>query len=77
MQIRLQIGLEVPGRNKSKSPLLKWQYWPLAVTVLRTGCIFTTGHPLQVHAGVPGFFVGVYHFSCTAVHGSFRWVRGV
>jgi hypothetical protein len=77
MQIALQIGLEVPGRNKSKSTLLNWQCLPLAVTVLRTGLIFTRGHPLQVHAGVPGVFLEPFHRSCTAVHGRFRAVEGV
>jgi hypothetical protein len=71
MQIRLQIGLEVPGRNKSKSPLLKWQYWHLVVTVLRTGCIFTKGHPFQVHVGVLLAFVGFSYSSCTAVYRPF------
>jgi hypothetical protein len=72
-----QIGLEVPGRNKSKFTLLKWQCLPLVVAVLRTGCILTRGHPLQVHAGVPGVFLGLFHRSCTAVHGRFRAVEGV
>jgi hypothetical protein len=51
MQIPLQIGLEVPDTNNSKFRFLNWQCLPLVVTVLRTGCILTTGHPLQVNGG--------------------------
>jgi hypothetical protein len=38
-----------------------WQLWPLAVTVLRTGLIFTTGHPFQVAVQLPSVFIGVSH----------------
>ena len=66
-----QIRFKVPDKNKSKFPLLNRQWWPLVVTVLRTGCILTTGHPLQVHASVPRVFIEFPPFSCTAVHGRF------
>ena len=70
-----QIGLEVPGRNRSNFTLLKWQCLPLVVTVLRTGCILTRGHPLQVHARVPGVFLGFFIVRaqpCTVVSAPFK-----
>jgi len=33
--------------NKLIHRFANWQLWPLAVTVLRTGLIFTRGHPWQ------------------------------
>ncbi len=39
-----------------------WQLWPLAVTVLRTGLIFTKGHPFQVAVQLPSVFIGVSDF---------------
>jgi len=39
-----------------------WQLWPLAVTVLRTGLIFTKGHPFQVAVQLPSVFIGISHF---------------
>ena len=46
---RPQIDFRSKGSEISASFSL--QLWPLAVTVLRTGCILTTGHSLQVNSG--------------------------
>lgn len=39
-----------------------WPLWPLAVTVLRTGLIFTKGHPFQGPGGGLCEFIGVFQF---------------
>jgi hypothetical protein len=39
-----------------------WLLWPLAVTVLRTGLIFTKGHPFQVAGQLRTVFIGVFHY---------------
>src|SRR5579875_1593471 len=47
------------------------QMWPRAVAVLRTGCILTRGHPLQVNGGKRLEFISVAERQFTSVNSRF------
>ena len=51
MQLHRQFRIALWLTSRSTFFVLTVQLWSLAVTVLRTGCILTTGHPLQVNGG--------------------------
>jgi hypothetical protein len=51
MQKESQFRCGIRTRNQFGKRIAQWLWWPLAVTMLRIGCIFTRGHPLQVYAG--------------------------
>ena len=46
-----QSRIEFRSKDSDIYASFSLQLWPLAVTVLRTGWILTTGHPLQVNSG--------------------------
>lgn len=52
MQSRTQFRVRKHIRNQVMCRFVNWQWWPLAVTVLRTGLIMTTGHPFQGYSGI-------------------------
>jgi len=66
MQERDQLGVRMQIKNQARFRFANWQLWPLAVTVLRTGLIFTRGHPFQVAVQLPSVFIGVPHTSLPA-----------
>jgi hypothetical protein len=66
----------ISGVQKSSSPEAEIRvenrpYWSLKVAVLRTGCSKTTGHPFQVHSGIPRGIIGFFDFRYTAVYRHF------
>lgn len=63
MQNQGLFRVKIQMRNRVMCRFANWRLWPLAVTVLRTGLIFTRGHPFQVAVQLPSVFIGVPHTS--------------
>jgi hypothetical protein len=76
MHYSSHLRVTVHIKNQLRFRFANWQLWPLAATVLRTGLILTTGHPLQVHGRIPCVFVGFSDRTCTVVHASFSSIEG-
>ena len=55
-----RVGIHI--RDRVMCRFANWQLWPLAVTVLRTGLIFTKGHPFQGPGGGLCNFIDVFEF---------------
>jgi hypothetical protein len=62
MQRHQQLCCGFRVRSSVRSRFATWQLWPLAVTVLRSGLIFTKGHPFQGPGGRLCEFIGVFEF---------------
>ncbi len=58
MQNPHQFQSKIRIRNEARSRFANWLWWPLAVTVLCTGLIFTKGHPFQVCGCIRTGFIG-------------------
>jgi hypothetical protein len=70
MQRHQQLCCGFRVRSSVRSRFATWQLWPLAVTVLRSGLIFTKGHPFQ---GPGGAYANSLVFLSLGVSGAL-WV---
>jgi hypothetical protein len=59
MRNRIQFRVRMRIINQLMCRFANRQLWPLAVTVLRTGLITTTGHPFQGYGGILCENIGV------------------
>ncbi len=71
MQNRHQFRVRMRIKNQARYRFANWQLWPLAVTVLRTGLIFTKGHPFQGYSGIPSMNIDVFAFGYPAGYRQF------
>jgi len=68
---------EYASETRTTYPFTKTGSWTLAVAVLRTGCIWTRGHPLQVNSSKRIDLVGIPSRQFTAVNSPYLKERGV